>query len=191
MRILFSLPYMRNFAHIMSAVQCCVVRACIDAAACTQHTGTIKGCGPKTATEWITKHKSIAGVMKSIDSSKHPPPDPFNHEEIHAFFHEPEVSPTAELKEKGLLTWKEPDFDGMRKFLVEGKQFNADRIENVITRLKKTAGTNTQARLDSFFVKKDPPAGFKRPAPAPTKGKDPKKGKFGAGGGKSAMKKGK
>ena len=66
----------------------------------------------------------------------------------------------------------------MRKFLVEDKQFSADRIENLIKRLQKTQGTNTQARLDSFFVKKDPPNGVKRPAPA-LKGKDAKKAKGG------------
>jgi hypothetical protein len=72
---------------------------------------------------------------------------------------------------------------GMRKFLVEDKQFNVDRIENLIKRLQKTQGTNTQARLDSFFVKKDPPNGVKRPAPA-LKGKDAKKAKGGKPAGK-------
>lgn len=38
-------------------------------------------------------------------------------------------------------------------------------------------GNNTQARLDSFFVRKDPPAGAKRPAPVQAKGKDAKKAK--------------
>jgi hypothetical protein len=40
-------------------------------------------------------------------------------------------------------------------------------------------GTNTQARLDSFFVKKEAPsnAHLKRPAPAAGKGKDTKKAK--------------
>lgn len=70
----------------------------------------------------------------------------------------------------------------MRKFLVDDKQFNAERIENVIKRLQKTQGTNTQARLDSFFVKKDPPNGAKRPAPA-SKGKDAKKAKPASKGG--------
>ena len=50
--------------------------------------------------------------MKAIDASKHPPPEPFNHEEIHAFFKEPEITPVVELQEKGLLVWKPPDFDG-------------------------------------------------------------------------------
>ena len=53
-------------------------------------------------------------VMKAIDTSKHPPPEPFNHEEIHQFFKEPEITPVSELQEKGLLTWKAPDFEGMR-----------------------------------------------------------------------------
>ena len=96
------------------------------------------------AHEWISKHKSIAGVMKAVDTAKHPPPDPFNHEEIHAFFHEPEITQVSELQEKGLLMWKTPDFEGMRKFLVEDKQFNPERIENVIKRLQKTQGINTQ-----------------------------------------------
>lgn len=51
-------------------------------------------------------------------------------------------------------------------------------------------GNNTQARLDSFFVKKDPPAGAKRPAPAPAKGKDAKKAKA-AGKGAAGRPKGK
>jgi hypothetical protein len=130
--------------------------------------------------EWIAKHKTIDGVLKAIDTSKHPPPEPFNHEEIHAFFHEPEITPVPQLQEQvknhtrtlhglakvwisssasdrasplakpphaltkpahvaqGQFVWKTPDFDGMRKFLVEDKQFSADRIENVIKRLQKT-----------------------------------------------------
>jgi hypothetical protein len=55
------------------------------------------------------------GVLKAIDASKHPPPEPFNHEEIHAFFKEPEITPVVELQEKGLLVWKTPDFDGERE----------------------------------------------------------------------------
>ena len=86
-------------------IDLCILMGC-------DYCGTIKGCGPKTAQEWITKHKSINGVLKAIDTGKHPPPDPFNHEEIHAFFKEPEITPVSELQEKGLLVWKAPDFDG-------------------------------------------------------------------------------
>jgi flap endonuclease-1 len=86
-------------------IDLCILMGC-------DYCGTIKGCGPKTAHEWISKHKSINGVMKAIDNAKHPPPDPFNHEEIHAFFKEPEITPVSELQEKGLLVWKAPDFDG-------------------------------------------------------------------------------
>ncbi len=77
---------------------------------------------------------------------------------------------------------------GMRKFLVEEKQFNPERIESVIKRLQKAQETKgTQARLENFFVKKDPPNGVKRPAPAPAKGKDAKKAKTnGTGGGRGA-----
>ena len=50
--------------------------------------------------EWIAKHKTIDGVLKAIDTSKHPPPDPFNHDEIHAFFKEPEITPVAQLQEQ-------------------------------------------------------------------------------------------
>lgn len=87
-------------------IDLCILMGC-------DYCGTIKGCGPKTAQEWMTKHKSITSVLKAIDAGKHPPPDPFNHEEIHAFFHEPEITPVAELKEKGLLVWKVPDFEGI------------------------------------------------------------------------------
>lgn len=53
------------------------------------------------------------------------------------------------LTAQSQFVWKTPDFDGMRKFLVEEKQFNADRIENVIKRLQKTQVRETGSQLSA------------------------------------------
>uniref|UniRef100_A0A7S0EIY2 Flap endonuclease 1 n=1 Tax=Hanusia phi TaxID=3032 RepID=A0A7S0EIY2_9CRYP len=164
-------------------IDLCILLGC-------DYCGTIKGAGPKTSISWIEKYKSIASVVKNIDISKHPLPEPFNHEEIHSFFQQPEITDPKELEAQGLLVWKEPNYEELREFLVTRFQFNKERIEHVLTRLKKTRGTNTQQRMDSFFTKmpSSSPAGTKRPAAKDAKGKDAKKAK--GGGGKPGPKKG-
>jgi flap endonuclease-1 len=45
----------------------------------------------------------------------------------------------------------EPDYDGLRSFLIDENQFSADRVEKSIERLKACKKAKTQLRLDSFF----------------------------------------
>uniref|UniRef100_A0A6U4MAU8 Flap endonuclease 1 n=1 Tax=Hemiselmis andersenii TaxID=464988 RepID=A0A6U4MAU8_HEMAN len=156
-------------------IDLCILMGC-------DYCGTIKGVGPKTALEKIQKHKDMAGVIRSIDQSKSALPDPFNHEEIHAFFDKPEVLSSEQIEEQKLLEWAAPDEEGLKKFLIEKMQFNETRIANVIDKLKKARGTSTQGRLDSFFKKlpTEAGAGAKRPLGKDAKGKDAKKAKGGA-----------
>lgn len=49
------------------------------------------------------------------------------------------------------LKWGEPDADGLRKYLVEEKQFAEERVNKAIERLQKCKGKNSQVRLESFF----------------------------------------
>lgn len=43
------------------------------------------------------------------------------------------------------------DAEGLRKYLVEEKQFSEERINKAIERLQKCKGKNSQVRLESFF----------------------------------------
>mmetsp|Transcript_53491 Transcript_53491/g.130700 ORF Transcript_53491/g.130700 Transcript_53491/m.130700 type:complete len:389 (-) Transcript_53491:11-1177(-) len=155
-------------------VDLCILMGC-------DYCGTIKGVGPKTAQTLIQKHKNIAGVVKSLDLTKHPIPDPFNHEEIHQFFEHPDVLDPATIEKEKMLEWGPPDEEGLKKFLIDEKQFSTSRIENLITKLKKARGTSTQGRLDNFFTRLPPAdgAGAKRKPDAKDAGKG-KKAKPGA-----------
>ena len=74
--------------------------------------------------------------------------------------------------------------DGLRKFLVEEKGFNPDRVESGIVKLKKALTTGSQTRMDSFFkvipssvatAATSSASGVKRKASAPASKPGPKK----------------
>jgi flap endonuclease-1 len=81
----------------------------------------------------------------------------------------------------------EPDYDGLRKFLIEENQFGADRVEKQIERLKACRKQQTQMRLDNCFSigkkeikenEKFDPFASKRSAPGPSSNaKKPRKAK--------------
>ena len=58
-----------------------------------------------------------------------------------------------------------PDYDGLRAFLVGDFDFNADRVDKMLGRLRKCRAQKPQKRIDDFFAKatKPPPP----PAEAP------------------------
>ena len=62
-------------------------------------------------------------------------------------FHEPEVTPAAEIE----LKWEKPDEEGLVKFMSEENGFAEDRIRNGAKKLLKAKQGTTQGRLDSFF----------------------------------------
>jgi flap endonuclease-1 len=49
------------------------------------------------------------------------------------------------------LDWKDPDEEGLIKFLVEQKGFNLERVQSGIKKLKDAKGKSSQTRLESFF----------------------------------------
>jgi len=121
-------------------VDLCILCGC-------DYTDSIKGIGPIRALKLIQEHKSIEGILKVLDTKKYPLPDPFPFEEARALFMTPEVTDpgTCELK------WTEPDAEGLRKYLIEEKQFGEDRVNKAIERLQKCKGKNSQVRLENFF----------------------------------------
>ena len=111
------------------------------------YTDSIKGIGPITALKLLHQHGSIEKILKTLDTTKYPPPEPFPYEEARALFVQPEVvdASTTELK------WGDPDVEGLRKYLIDEKQFGEERVNKAIERLQKCKGKNSQVRLESFF----------------------------------------
>ena len=78
---------------------------------------------------------------------RYPLPEPFPFEDARALFVNPDVidAPSADLK------WVDCDVEGLKKFLVEEKQFAEERVNKAIERIQKCKGKNSQSRLESFF----------------------------------------
>jgi flap endonuclease-1 len=108
---------------------------------------TIRGIGPKRAYELISKHKSIEEILKNIDTKKYQVPENWNYEVARRLFKEPEVLDVKTIE----LKWKEPDEEGLIKFLCGDRQFNEERVRSGAQKVLKSLKTATQGRLDSFF----------------------------------------
>lgn len=109
---------------------------------------TLRGVGPNTGFKLIAEHGSIEGVIKNIEAEK--VPENWAFKEARRLFKEPDViAPDApELNFDWTL---EPDYEGLRKFLVEENQFSEERVAKNIERLRACKKAKTQMRLDSFF----------------------------------------
>jgi len=108
---------------------------------------TIRGIGALTAYKLIKQHKDIETVIQNIDKTKYTVPEVFPFAEARQFFHSPEVSDPEEVK----LLAKDPDYIGLKAFLVEQNSFNETRVDNYIARLRKAKGKSSQMRLENFF----------------------------------------
>lgn len=129
-------------------IDLCILLGC-------DYTSKIPGIGPVKAWEGINQHKTIEGLIASLDKEKHPVPEDFDWVGARELFNEPAVVPAKDVE----LQWREPDAEGLRKFLVEDKLFNAERVEKGIARLRAALQQKTQGRIDSFFTV------IKRPVP--------------------------
>jgi len=121
-------------------IDLCIMMGC-------DYCDTIRGIGPKRAFELITKHRRIEEILKNIDKSKYQVPENWNFEVARGLFKKPQVHDPVSLDFK----WKEPDEDGLVKFLCGDRQFNEDRVRSGAAKIKTTLKTATQGRLDSFF----------------------------------------
>ena len=143
-------------------VDLCILCGC-------DYSDSIKGIGPVKALKMIQDHKNIEGVLKNLDTAKYPLPEPFPFQEARQLFINPEVTSPEGLD----LKWGDVDVEGLKKFLVEEKQFAEERVNKAIERLQKCKGKQAQGRLETFFG-----ASFthssttgKQKAPPPGKGK--------------------
>jgi flap endonuclease-1 len=148
----------------------------------------IPGIGPHRAWEGIKTHKTIEAFIQTLDPAKHPIPADFNYEGARELFKQPHVVPASEVT----IEFREPDEEGLIKFLVQEKLFNRDRVEKGIQRLRAALQKKVQGRLDSFFkiIPKAPPT--KTPRDEDKKNADMPAGKMrkaGVNGAKKAVKK--
>ena len=120
---------------------------------------SIDGIGPITAHKLILEHKNIEGVLAYIEEKNKDPKkkkkytynqENFDYESARKLFKKPETTDPESIE----LKWSAPDYEGLKKFLVEGKNFNEQRIESAIKRIESAKQKSNQGRLDSFFKPK-------------------------------------
>ncbi|WP_297487340.1 flap endonuclease-1 [Thermococcus sp.] len=99
--------------------------------------GGIKGIGPK---------KALTIVKRSKDPLKrYNEQSPVDLYAIKDFFLNPPVTDDYELR------WREPDEEGILKFLCDEHDFSEERVKNGLERLKKAVKAGRQRTLESWF----------------------------------------
>lgn len=106
---------------------------------------TLKGVGPATAIKMLIQHGTLEKVLEALGPEK--VPANFRYQEARDFFRECEAVDTSKVD----FEFKEPDFEGLTKFLVEECSFNKERVERYVERLKAAKSRTKQRPLDSFF----------------------------------------
>mmetsp|Transcript_93122 Transcript_93122/g.164095 ORF Transcript_93122/g.164095 Transcript_93122/m.164095 type:complete len:397 (-) Transcript_93122:61-1251(-) len=106
---------------------------------------TLKGVGPSTAIRLLMQHGSLEKVLENLDADK--VPKNFKYQTARDLFRECEAVDTASVQ----FEFKEPDFDGLSKFLVEENSFSKERVDRFVERLKNAKTKTKQRPLDSFF----------------------------------------
>ena len=79
---------------------------------------------------------------------KYPLPDNFRFKEARECFKGIDVVDC----EKTDVSQQKVDYEALKKFLVEENNFNAERIDKSLARLKAARQKSTQKRIDSFFT---------------------------------------
>ncbi len=109
----------------------------------------VPGIGPKRALSLIRKYGSIENLKDTELWRKIEESLPAPVEEIKRLFLEPEVTDDYELE------WREPDEEGIVRFLVEERDFSEDRVRRAVERLRKAVHelkrTGKQETLDAFL----------------------------------------
>jgi flap endonuclease-1 len=168
-------------------IDLCILLGC-------DYTSKIPGIGPQKAFEGIVAHKNIEGLIASLDPAKYTIPGDFNYMAARELFKNPDVVAAEDIA----IEFREPDAEGLTKFLVDEKLFNPQRVEKGIARLREALKKKTQGRLDQFFkvTTKGPaaatvvPAASKQQRSAPDSAEPPgKMSRVGNSGVKKAVRK--
>lgn len=112
----------------------------------------IKGIGVKTAYKLIKEYQSVENLLKEGVEIRHQKLssllDIDTAQSVKDIFLHPVVN-----KEIPPLRWKSPDIEKVREILIETHNFNPERVEAGLARLKKR-GTARQKSLSDFFSPK-------------------------------------
>merc|ERR1712176_1670508 len=106
---------------------------------------TLKGVGPHTAIKLLIQHGSLEKVLEELGPEK--VPANFRYQAAREFFKECEAVDTKTVE----IEFKDPDPEGLTKFLVDECSFSKERVEKYIERLTKSKSKAKQRPLDSFF----------------------------------------
>lgn len=104
----------------------------------------IKGIGPKKALALIKQYGSLEKALKYIPGASFPV-DPM---EIKEIFLKPQVTDSYEVK------WRQPDVEGVVRFLCGEHDFSESRVRKAVEKLDKAMKeTKTRTSLDMWFKK--------------------------------------
>ena len=104
----------------------------------------IKGIGPKKALALIKQYGSLEKALKHIPGASFPV-DPM---EIKEIFLKPQVTDSYEVK------WRQPDIEGVVRFLCGEHDFSESRVRKAVEKLDKAMKeTKTRTSLDMWFKK--------------------------------------
>lgn len=105
----------------------------------------VKGVGPKTALKIVKEHKTLQAV-KSYVKSKYSYEFDAEIDEICGFFLNPPSSKPAPMR------FGSPDFEAVRKMLVEDHDFSEERVDRVLSEMEKTLREKgAQKKMSDWF----------------------------------------
>jgi flap endonuclease-1 len=105
----------------------------------------VKGIGPKTALKLIKKHGSVEEAMPELKDAEFPA-EP---KRIRDIFLNPKVS------DKYKLDWKEPNIDGVIRFLCGERDFSEERVSKALQRMTEgMKEAESKVTLETWFGKK-------------------------------------
>jgi flap endonuclease-1 len=104
----------------------------------------VKGVGPKTALKLIKQHGSIEETIPELKDAEFPA-EP---KRIREIFLKPKVTDNYKLD------WKEPNIDGVVRFLCGERDFSEDRVRNALSRMTEgMKEAKSKVTLETWFGK--------------------------------------
>jgi flap endonuclease-1 len=106
----------------------------------TDYNEGVKGIGPKKALALVKQYGSLERLLKEMNDKFEV--DPF---EVAEIFLRPEVTDDYRIEER------DPDPDGIIKFLCEEHDFSPERVQTGIEKIMKGRSRSSQASLERWF----------------------------------------
>lgn len=116
----------------------------------TDFNSSVEGVGPKTAFSLVKEHGSLDKILsENIEVRGKIISESLNLQdvqEVREIFLHPNVRDLGET-----LKWERPAFEEIRKILVTNHNFDPERVDSQLKRLKVTLKGGSQQSLDTFF----------------------------------------